>query len=157
MSETTTSTDLRERIGDAMHDAAFGAWHESGFDHADCRPCAERLTTLTAIIQPHLDQRDEEIEQLRELTATCVCGTPGLDYDGPDAECPVHGAIRGMREAHAEIDQLKATIARVRRMAQVWIDMRPDYPTATREGHGIAYAGEQIVAVLDQPADSKEG
>ena len=21
----------------------------------------------------------------------CICGTPGLDYDGPDEECPIHG------------------------------------------------------------------
>ena len=21
----------------------------------------------------------------------CICGTPGLDYDGPDEDCPIHG------------------------------------------------------------------
>jgi hypothetical protein len=52
-------------------------------------------------------------------------------------------------EAHLAVAQ--AAIERVRRMAQVWVDMRPDYPTASDAGHGIAYAGQQILAALDTP------
>lgn len=25
------------------------------------------------------------------VTGRCICGTPGIDYDGPDIECPQHG------------------------------------------------------------------
>jgi hypothetical protein len=56
-------------------------------------------------------------------------------------------------EAHqADGEALTAAIERVRRMAQVWVDIRPTYPTATCEGHGIAYAGQQILAALDAPS-----
>jgi hypothetical protein len=48
-------------------------------------------------------------------------------------------------------EQAEATLTDIRRMAQLWVDMRPTHPTITRDGHTIAYAGEQILARLDQP------
>jgi hypothetical protein len=50
-------------------------------------------------------------------------------------------------------EQAEAAIAHARRMAQVWIDIRPTYPTATGEGLAMAYAGEQILATFDRPTD----
>lgn len=49
-----------------------------------------------------------EVERLRELTQTCTCydGNPD-NYEGPQADCAVHGAIRAFNEASREIDQLR--------------------------------------------------
>jgi hypothetical protein len=51
----------------------------------------------------------------------------------------------------AERDALKAAVERARRMAQVWVDIRPTYPTASDAGHGISYAGQQILGILAIP------
>ena len=35
-------------------------------------------------------------------SVACVCGTPGLDYDGPDEDCPIHGGPGPVRTVPAE-------------------------------------------------------
>lgn len=59
------------------------------------------------------DAAHAEIAHLRALTSTCSCDT-GPHYEGPQADCPVHGAVRGLREAVAEIERLKAELAEER-------------------------------------------
>lgn len=54
----------------------------------------------------------------------------------------------------AERDRLREQITNLRRTAQVWIDIRPEHPTPTREADGLAYAGQQIIAALDQPEET---
>lgn len=53
----------------------------------------------------------------------CHCGTPGLDYEGPQEDCPVHGrsyddvwalAARHQEEAH----RLRLQIERLQRAAE---------------------------------------
>jgi hypothetical protein len=51
-----------------------------------------------------LEQSQAEVERLLKLTATCTCGTPGLDYEGPQPDCMVHGAVRAYSEAQAAIE-----------------------------------------------------
>lgn len=54
-----------------------------------------------------------------------------------------------------QAEQAEAAIERVRRMAQVWVDIRPTYPTASDAGHGIAFAGQQILNTLISPIPSE--
>ena len=44
----------------------------------------------------------DELEQLRALTATCSCGASPMTYEGPEPDCPVHGAVRALNQAMAE-------------------------------------------------------
>lgn len=62
-----------------------------------------------------------EVKRLQALTATCTCGTPGLDYDGPQADCPIHGAIRAYNEACAEVRRLQAELNHLT-VAEQWRD-----------------------------------
>lgn len=41
------------------------------------------------------------------LMATCSCGATYVTYEGPEPDCPVHGAVQALNEAHAEIARLK--------------------------------------------------
>lgn len=54
-----------------------------------------------------------EAEGLRTLTATCTCGTAGIDYEGPQADCPVCGAVRALSEAQVEVERLTSGIQRL--------------------------------------------
>lgn len=56
---------------------------------------------------------------------------------------------------HVVEHDILAAVQRVRRMAQVWIDIRPAHPTATTDAHTLAWAGEQIAAALDQPEETR--
>lgn len=53
---------------------------------------------------------------LAEARATCTCGTSYETYEGPEPDCPVHGAIRALDEATAEISRLRADLAEAQRM-----------------------------------------
>ena len=44
-----------------------------------------------------------DLEQARALAATCSCGTSPMTYEGPEPDCPVHGAIRAFNEAQADL------------------------------------------------------
>jgi Tfp pilus assembly protein FimV len=48
------------------------------------------------------------IAELQKLTATCSCGTSPMTYEGPEPDCPVHGAVRALNEATARIAELEA-------------------------------------------------
>lgn len=64
----------------------------------------------------------KELRGLRELVHRCVCadGAPG-DYEGPRAECPVHGAIQALNEAQAELERLR----RGWKTMEGWLETRP--------------------------------
>ena len=67
-----------------------------------------------------------------------------------------HGAERA-RHVRMQRDALQAAIDRARRRAQVWIDIRPTFPSP--EGGALAHAGEQVLAALDThqpPVDAEE-
>lgn len=61
----------------------------------------------------------------------------------------LHAAV--MAEVLPVLEQLEAAIERARQMAQVWVDIRPTSPTASDAGHGVAYAGQQILDALAAP------
>ena len=57
--------------------------------------------TVVGAVDAVLAVRDEEMAALRKLTSTCSCSPNPETYEGPEADCPIHGAIRGMNEAMA--------------------------------------------------------
>jgi hypothetical protein len=63
---------------------------------------------------------------------------------------------KALASVTAERDELKATIERVRRLAQVWVDSRPMKPTANDIGHVIADVGQLVINALTTPTDAKE-
>jgi len=50
------------------------------------------------------------INELEGLVATCSCST-GSQYEGPEADCPVHGAVRALNEVAAENQKLRSQVA----------------------------------------------
>jgi hypothetical protein len=96
----TTSPDLRERIDQKIrHPLLFGLDDPCGPGRAG--EWADHLVMwVMEVVQPEMDQ-------LKALTATCACGTPGMDYEGLQADCPVHGAVRGLQEAQAALASVR--------------------------------------------------
>jgi hypothetical protein len=73
-----------------------------------------------ATVRRHLDAAGvpkllAEVERLTKLTATCVCydGNPA-NYEGPQVDCPVHGAVRAFNEATREIERLRPIVEAAR-------------------------------------------
>ena len=85
-----------------------------------------------------------ELSRLRALVVACSCGTSRETYEGPEADCPVHGAIRAYNEARAERDALRVGI-------QALID-------AIRDGGrvGIEDAQDALIALLDRTSITGE-
>jgi hypothetical protein len=81
-----------------------GRWMESSPEHPGSGPIIE------ASLMDALDLL-AEVDHLRKLTSTCTCGTPGLDYEGPQADCAIHGAIQAFDKAQAEVERLTARVA----------------------------------------------
>lgn len=76
---------------------------------------------------PAVDDRErlsaalQMVGHLRALTATCTCpGHP--NYDGPQADCAVHGAIRALGEAMREKERLRGQLADARAQALREVD-----------------------------------
>lgn len=74
-------------------------------------------------------------ERLRALTATCSCGTSPMTYEGPEADCVVHGAVRAFNEAQAELSSLRELESAARAWAGKFEPMAgrpldPDYYSA---------------------------
>lgn len=87
----------------------------------------------------------EELRSLRELVLGCSCadGAPG-DYEGPRADCPVHGAVQALRQVQEENRALKGRM----RELEEWIERRPsvqpvlipqDDPKLVEDGFGGAW------------------
>jgi hypothetical protein len=112
---------------------------------------ADRLTAETLCDRITRESLRHGIN-VRDGEAYCYCGIPAPEsWDQHIAEATAAVFAPELTELATRAETAEAAIDRVRRMAQVWIDIRPTYPTATREGHGIAYAGQQIIAALDAP------
>ena len=59
---------------------------------------------------------ETEVESLRELTSTCTCyDGNSQNYEGPEADCAVHGAVRAFNEAQSEIAGLRLDLATLQR------------------------------------------
>lgn len=78
------------------------------------------------------DELVTENAELKALTSACGCGTPGLDFDGPKADCPVHGAIRGLQEARAEEARLREFERRVTEELEEFEDAAKGDPNTPR-------------------------
>jgi hypothetical protein len=50
------------------------------------------------------------IAENRELTAACSCPHTYADYNGPEPDCPVHGAVRAFNEASVELERLRREV-----------------------------------------------
>jgi hypothetical protein len=48
-----------------------------------------------------------QFDALLALTATCTCATTYATYEGPEVDCPVHGAVRALAEMTRERDEWK--------------------------------------------------
>jgi hypothetical protein len=77
-----------------------------------------------------IDELEAQVAQLTALTSTCSCGTSPETYDGPQADCPVHGAIRALNEAQAELRDTRAALAEARETI-VEIEMRDERASPT--------------------------
>jgi NTP pyrophosphatase (non-canonical NTP hydrolase) len=86
-----------------------------------------RLQSLTTMLGANVNAMEAEIgtltaerDRLRELAATCSCGTSPMTYEGPEPDCAVHGAVRAFNEASAELAEAyrmrNETMAVLRRM-----------------------------------------
>ena len=72
-----------------------------------------RVTALEANgaeLLTRAENAETEVERLLTFTATCTCGTTALDYEGPQADCMVHGAVRALNEAQAELARITTEI-----------------------------------------------
>jgi hypothetical protein len=62
--------------------------------------------------QRERDEIADELAEAREVAQTCTCydGNPA-NYDGPQADCAVHGAIRAFNEASRDLNRTRAELA----------------------------------------------
>ena len=51
-----------------------------------------------------LRERDDAVA----LAAECSCSTAPMNYEGPEADCPVHGAVRAVIELIRELGRLRS-------------------------------------------------
>jgi hypothetical protein len=133
--------DLRDRYAEAIR---------AKFDKTAVVCDHSQVISFGALADAVLAVRDEELERLRAELAGVKAHATYLDEDVIKPERKLH------EQTLAERDALKATIERIRRTAQVWIDIRPTKPTADNGGHVLAYAGQQILAALDTPGTATD-
>jgi hypothetical protein len=110
--------DLPARMAEALnsHEWEPGQRHTAHRKHnyhGVCAICQEDLPRLAEVMASVRWEHDAaqavEVERLRTLAATCTCGSSIVDYEGPQADCPVHGAVRAYNEAQAELAEVKRT------------------------------------------------
>jgi hypothetical protein len=83
-------------------------WRERAAN-AEARNARQR----ESIIAYRVDAQEsaETVARLRDLTATCSCSPNPETYEGPEADCPIHGAIRALNKAMAEAERLRGQVA----------------------------------------------
>ena len=77
-------------------DEARDALADNGIDGPDLPYNPRALAAMRVA-----DTLIAEVERLTALTATCACPA-GPAFEGPQADCPVHGALRALNDADAE-------------------------------------------------------
>ena len=65
------------------------------------------------LLGEHVRALAAEVERLAAITHVCSCDCNPATTDGPEITCPIHGAVRGMWDAHEEIQRLKAELAQM--------------------------------------------
>lgn len=99
-----TAGDLRETLCRRYYDAMPGSVH---WDRIGGHARADRLAAMDAVLG-HLASLagTDRAGLAAHLTAGCTCPTTVLTYDGPDSDCPTHGAIRALTAAQADVGRL---------------------------------------------------
>jgi hypothetical protein len=96
------------------------------------------------IAKERAEKAEAEVERLLKFTATCTCGTPGLDYEGPQADCVVHGAVRAYNESQTELERLRTWAGLLELLDEHWPeDIFPTEPDS--EARDV---GPRIVSLL---------
>jgi hypothetical protein len=77
------------------------AYHDAKYSDPQCRLCPEdgervwRHAFVPAEPEGPTAAQEAALQELTDLRqeteAECTCGTPGLDFEGPQADCPTHG------------------------------------------------------------------
>lgn len=62
--------------------------------------------------------RDRAMAEAEQLAQTCTCPTSPETYDGPQADCAVHGAIRAFAEVSRELERAIAKLAELQAQYQ---------------------------------------
>jgi hypothetical protein len=68
---------------------------------------AARMRQRAAKAEVERDRLRADLARLQALTATCTCPDSYETYAGPEAECPVHGAVQALNEVMAEVERLR--------------------------------------------------
>ncbi len=102
-------------------------------------PVDRAAETLAVLDVPALLARVAELEA---LTVTCSCGTSSMTYEGPEPDCPVHGAVRAFSEAQRRIAELEAERDGdpIRRLNEVIKDATVQIRNAEGRGYDRAVA-----------------
>jgi hypothetical protein len=102
----------RDELRDLMRDRVLMFHGRDGSDESDMALATGLADVIVAEVWP-------EIERLQTLTAECSCGATYETYAGPEPDWAVHGAVRALNEAQAEIERLRNVID-VRRGDDTW-------------------------------------
>src|SRR2546430_6285102 len=92
---------------------------------------AERLAdgeweTLTGpVTGAQLGELLTALEKVGERLVTCWCWSSPETFEGPQPDCPVHGAVRAYNQAAAEIERLRAELAAVKGAEPDLHDLHP--------------------------------
>lgn len=66
---------------------------------------------LMEYVRNHGHEIVEEVARLRkeleELRASCTCGDTYLTYEGPQIDCPSHGAVRALQDLRRELQEAR--------------------------------------------------
>jgi hypothetical protein len=106
-----------------------------------------------------------ELERLRPLAAmssTCSCPTSPEAFEGPQPDCPVHGAVRAFNEACDEIERLKGALLTISQHVGVeaWDDLSDldDVTSAIRGAwSGLAQEAGSWRALAEGAQDRVDG
>jgi hypothetical protein len=117
--EHATADDLRDRMAEAIaqlvkpnhHGQLCPIWAQRRTEPPISRCNCWILPDARKQADAAIAEVAPELERLRALTAACTCGTTYHDYQGPEPDCPVHGAVRAYNEAQAEVERLRADLA----------------------------------------------